>query len=201
MKLINSEFGKFVPVRYNNRIYYGGFQESLKDRGVKKFYRDRSCVITAFTNTYLYMYRKNENFTLDQYNDYQYWLYKIIRPKLWGVPTAEVLNLKLNRLRRAYPISLRSNILTDSFIKRKTIDEKVDFITRAISRDLPVIFFNWLSPKVNIMTHHGVTITEIEKAGDEYMLTISSWGKKYKISLNKFSNQLRTYSGFIYFEK
>ena len=45
MKLKRSKKGEFVPVIKNNKIYYGGYQNDLKEVGVSKFYRDRSCVV------------------------------------------------------------------------------------------------------------------------------------------------------------
>lgn len=201
MKLKRSRMGEFVPVIKNEKIYYGGYQNDLKEVGVSKFYRDRSCVVTAFTNTYLYLFRPFEEFSLDQFNDYQYWFFKILKPKIYGVPTARVLDFKLNKIRSAYHLKLKSHILEDFPLRRKSLDEIAGFISRAIGQNLPVIFFNWLSSSVDLMKHHGVTITEIEKYNDDYKLTISSWGKLYKISLKKFLDQKRTYTGLIYFER
>ncbi len=201
MKLKRSKKGEFVPVLRKNKIYFGGFQNMLKDMGVKKFYRDRSCVVTAFTNTYLYLFKDGEKFSYDEFNDYQYWFFKILKPKIYGIPTARVLDFKLNKIRSSYHLKLKSHILEDFPLKRKTIDEIANFISKAISKDLPLIFFNWTSRSIELMKHHGVTITEIEKYNDDYKITISSWGKMYKISLKKFLMQKRTYTGLIYFEK
>lgn len=201
MKLKRSKIGEFVPVIKNKKIYYGGYQNDLKEVGVSKFYRDRSCVVTAFTNTYLYLFRGEEKFNLDQFNYYQYWFFKILKPQIYGIPTARVLDFKLNKIRSSYHLKLKSHILEDSPLKRKTIDEIANFISKAISKDLPLIFFNWTSRSIELMKHHGVTITEIEKYNDDYKITISSWGKMYKISLKKFLMQKRTYTGLIYFEK
>lgn len=201
MKLRRSDYGEFVPVKDGDIIKYGGYQDSLKLRGVSKFYRDRSCVVTAFTNCYLYMYRPFEKFSLDEFNDYQYWFFKILKPKIYGIPSAKILDIKLNRLRKNYHINLKANFLYENFFIRKTIEEKARFIEEALNKDCPVIFFNWVSNKVKLMQHHGVTITEINKLEDDYQLTVSSWGRKYLISLREFSRQFRTYSGFVYFER
>ncbi len=201
MKLKRSKIGEFVPVIKNKKIYYGGYQNDLKEVGVSKFYRDRACVVTAFTNSYLYLFRGEEKFNLDQFNYYQYWFFKILKPKIYGIPTARVLDFKLNKIRSSYHLKLKSHILEDFPLRRKTIDEIANFISKAISKDLPLIFFNWTSRSIELMKHHGVTITEIEKYNDDYKITISSWGKMYKISLKKFLMQKRTYTGLIYFEK
>ena len=145
MKLKRSKIGEFVPVIKNKKIYYGGYQNDLKEVGVSKFYRDRACVVTAFTNTYLYLFRGEEKFNLDQFNYYQYWFFKILKPKIYGIPTARVLDFKLNKIRSSYHLKLKSHILEDFPQKRKTIDEIANFISKAISKDLPLIFFNWTS--------------------------------------------------------
>lgn len=201
MKLKRSKKGEFVPVLRKNKIYFGGFQNMLKDMGVKKFYRDRSCVVTAFTNTYLYLFKDGEKFSYDEFNDYQYWFFKTLRPKIYGIPTARMLDFKLNRIRKSYHLRLKSHILEDLPIKRHSMDQIANFINQALSKDLPVIFFNWLSKSVDVMKHHGVTITQLDKKEDDYILTLSSWGEVYKISLKEFLNQARTYTGFIYFER
>lgn len=201
MKLKRSKLGEFVPVIENGKIHYGGHQENLKYRKVPKFYRDRSCVVTAFTNVYLYLYRPKDKFTIEEYNDYQYWFYKILRPKAYGIPSAKVLDLKVNRLRRDYYLNLKAHFLNDSLICRKNINHVARFIKEGLAKDCPVIFFNWAGSKVDVMTHHGVVITEIEDKIDDYLLTISSWGRRYVISLREFSRQFRTYTGFMYFER
>lgn len=201
MKLKKSNLGEFVPVIENGIIHYGGHQDDLKYRKVSKFYRDRSCVVTAFTNVYLYMYRPNDKFTIEEYNDYQYWFYKVLKPKIYGIPTAKVLDLKVNRLRKDYYLNLKANFLNDSIICRKSKKEVVKFIEKGLSKDSPIIFFNWSSRKISVMTHHGVVITQIEKKGKDYLLTLSSWGRKYVISLDEFLKQFRTYTGFLYYER
>lgn len=201
MKLKNSKFADFVPVKKGEKLFYGGYQNMLKDRGVSKFHCDRSCVVTAFTNTYLYMFRPGEEFSYNEYNDYHFWIYKILRPKVYGIPTARILDLKLNRIRRAYHLSLKSNILELNPLDRKAFFKIVKFLKTALNRDLPVIFFNWLSLEYDFMSHHGVVITEMIEKNDDYILKISSWGRVYRLSLKKFLQRPRTYTGFIYFER
>lgn len=201
MKLKKSLKGDFVPIRENGKLLYGGYQNMLEKKGVVKFYRDRSCVVTAFTNVYLYLFRNDKIFDFDDYNYYQYWFFKVLKPKIYGIPTARILDFKLNRLRNSYHLKLKSHILEDSPISRKSIEDIAKFINGGLSKDLPVIFFNWLSIKYDFMNHHGVTITELIKKDEDYILTLSSWARLYKISLIDFLKQARTYTGFIYFER
>ncbi|MDD7306433.1 MAG: hypothetical protein PUG67_07565 [Peptoniphilaceae bacterium] len=201
MKLKKSKLGEFVPVLENGNIHYGGHQDNLKYRGVSKFYRDRSCVVTAFTNVYLYLYKPKEKYSIEEFNDYQYWFYKTFRPKIYGIPSAKILDLKVNKLRRAYHLNLKAHFLNDSLICRKNIGKVASFIKDGLEKDLPIIFFNWAGRKVDIMTHHGVVITEIEDKKEDYLITVSSWGRRYVLSLKEFAKQFRTYTGFIYYER
>ena len=201
MKLDKSTLGTFVPIRVPAGIYYGGYQNSLKEMGVSKFYRDRACVVTAFTNTYLYLYHKGEEFSLAEYNAYHYDFFKKLRPHANGVPTAKALARRAKRIIEDRNLLLDSHILEENLFKKIPLEEKIDFINHALSRDLPVIFINWMSTDVKVMRHHGVTITECNDMGDYYELVISSWGHKYRINFNQFDKQIRSYSGLIYFNR
>lgn len=201
MKLKNSKVGEFVPVRGKNGLYYGGYQNALGELGVSKFYRDRSCVVTAFTNAYLYMYHPDEKFTLEEYNNYHYDFYKKIRPHINGVPTAEALNRRVNRIRRDRDLNLYAYIMQEYIIRRHSTEEKIAFINEGLKKNCPVIFINWMSKNVKVLAHHGVTITECNDMGDYHELVISSWGRVYKVNFEIFDRQLKSYSGLIYFER
>ena len=169
--------------------------------GVNKFYRDRSCVVTAFTNTYLYLYHKDEIFTLEEDNAYHYEFFKKLRPHANGVPTALALDRRSKRIITDRNLKVNSHVMEDFIFKKKSKNQKIDFINEALYRDLPVIFINWLSPEVKVMSHHGVTITECNDMGDHHELVISSWGRPYRVDFDQFERQSRTYSGLIYFER
>ncbi|MBM0046313.1 hypothetical protein JNO63_04325 [Anaerococcus sp. mt242] len=201
MKLKNSKVGEFVPVTSKLGLYYGGYQNALGDVGVSKFYRDRSCVVTAFTNSYLYMYHPDEKFTLEEYNKYHYDFYKKIRPHINGVPTVEALNRRVNRIRRDRNLNLYAHIMQEFFVRRHSTEEKIAFINQGLSKNCPVIFINWMSRNVKVLAHHGVTITECNDMGDYHELVISSWGRVYKINFEIFDRQIKSYSGLIYFER
>ena len=201
MKLKNSKLGSFVPVRSDKGLYYGGYQNALLEMGVSKFYRDRSCVVTAFTNAYLYMYHPEEKFTLSEYNAYHYDFYRKIRPHINGVPTAKALNNRVNRIRRDRGLRLDGKVMQEFFFNNRPIEEKIAFINEGLRKNCPVIFINWMSRDVRVMRHHGVTITECNDMGDYHELVISSWGRVYKINFEIFDRQIRSYSGLVYFER
>lgn len=201
MKLKYSKVGEFVPVITKKGLYYGGYQNSLEDLGVPKFYRNRSCVVTAFTNAYLYMYHPNQKFSLEEYNSYHHDFYKKIRPHINGVPTVDALNHRVNRIRRDRNLNLYAYIMQEYFVRRHSSAEKIAFINEGLSKNCPVIFINWMSRDVKVLAHHGVTITECNDMGDYHELIISSWGNVYKINFEVFDRQMKSYSGLIYFER
>ena len=85
MKLSRSALSEFVPVIDGDRTYYGGFQNSLERKNVSKFYRDRSCVVTAMTNVYFYLFHRDREIPMDLYNEYHYYFFRSLRhlQRLW----------------------------------------------------------------------------------------------------------------------
>ena len=149
----------------------------------------------------LYMYHPDEKFTLEEYNHYHYDFYKKIRPHINGVPTAEALNRRVNRIRRDRDLNLYAYIMQEYIIRRHSTEEKIAFINEGLRKNCPVIFINWMSKNVKVLAHHGVTITECNDMGDYHELVISSWGRVYKVNFEIFDRQLKSYSGLIYFER
>lgn len=201
MKLSKSTFGEFVPVIDEDRIYYGGFQNSLERKNVSKFYRDRSCVVTAMTNVYFYLFHKERELSMDLYNEYHYYFFRSLRPRANGVPTVKSLDRRLDRVREDFDISLESKTLTETMVNKRPLTKKIAFIEEALSEDSPPIIINWLSNDIKVMKHHGVCITELNRVGDKHEVVVSSWGRVYRFILEDFERQFRTYTGLIYFKE
>ena len=110
--LNNWESGHFVPVFdvVSGKVYYGGHQRWLLDEGISKFYSDRSCGVTAITNTLIYMAQNNpekaglignnldvatdtnmKNIKKSDYSALQKSVYTRILPAIWGVPTVKTI--------------------------------------------------------------------------------------------------------------
>ncbi|MDD6919398.1 hypothetical protein [Anaerococcus sp.] len=201
MKLSRSAYGEFVPVIEKDKIYYGGFQNLLERKNVSKFYRDRSCVVTAMTNVYFYLFHKERELPIDLYNEYHYYFFKSLRPWANGVPTVKSLDRRLDRVREDFGISLESKTLTETMINKRPLGKKIAFIEEALDKDSPPIIINWLSNDINVMKHHGVCITELNRVGDKHEVVVSSWGRVYRFILEDFERQFRTYTGLIYFKE
>ncbi|MDD7383102.1 MAG: hypothetical protein PUG22_01805 [Peptoniphilaceae bacterium] len=199
-QLKNNLKNEFVPVKINGKYTYGGRQKDLEKFGVSKFMANRSCVVTAFTNSFLYTYRRGEKFSFEEYNSFQYKFYKILKPWINGIPTAKILDLRVNTLRKK-GYKLKSHFLYDTIFKKTTLEEKIEFIEYALNKDIPVILFNWQSKEIDILKNHAVVITKIYKSEDYHIINVSSWGKKYVINFDKFDKQFSLYKGFVYFER
>lgn len=201
MKLSRSAYGEFVPVVDGDRTYYGGFQNSLERKNVTKFYRDRSCVVTAMTNVYFYLFHRDREIPMDLYNEYHYYFFRSLRPWANGVPTVRSLDRRLDRVRDDFGIKLESKTLTETMVNKRPLGKKIAFIEEALAEDSPPIIINWLSTDVNVMKHHGVCITELNRVGDKHEVVVSSWGRVYRFILEDFERQFRTYTGLIYFKE
>ncbi|MDO5047635.1 MAG: hypothetical protein Q4D88_03705 [Anaerococcus sp.] len=201
MKLTRSSYKEFVPVIDGQKTYYGGFQNSLEPMGVSKFYRDRSCVVTAFTNVYFYLFHKERSIDIDTYNHYQYYFFRRLRPFVNGVATVGRLDRRLKLVREDMGLKLRSKRLVDNSIFKNPLAKKLAFIEEALAMDTPPILINWLSRDIRLMRNHGVCITELNKLGPKHEVVVSSWGRQYRFYLEDFDKQARTYTGLIYFIK
>ena len=201
MKLSRSAYGEFVPVIEKDKTYYGGFQNSLERKNVSKFYRDRSCVVTAMTNVYFYLFHKERELSMDLYNEYHYYFFRSLRPRANGVPTVRSLDRRLDRVRGDFDISLESKTLTETMVNKRPLSKKIAFIEEALAEDSPPIIINWLSNDIKVMKHHGVCITELNRVGDKHEVVVSSWGRVYRFILEDFERQFRTYTGLIYFKE
>lgn len=201
MKLIRSGYGEFVPVIENGKILYGGYQNSLGAKGVSQFFRDRSCVVTAFTNVYFYLLHRDMKIDIDIYNEYQYYFYRRIRPLINGVSTVGRLDRRLELVRDDMGIELKSKRLSENTLIRRPLGKKIAFIEEALAYDSPPILINWISNDIRVMRHHGLCITELNKVKGKHEVVVSSWGKPYKFYLEDFNKQFRDYSGLIYFSE
>ena len=198
MKLTRSK--EFVPVVRGNEKYYGGHQEWLKHEGLSKFFRDRACVVTAFTNTFFYLFRKGP-VDFDYYNKVQYEFYKRLRPKANGVPTAKSLLKRIDIINHALDLNLSYRLLEGNMIKKISLGQMISFINDGLAHDTPVILINWLSKNIDVMSHHGICITEMNEKAGKHQIVVSSWGRRHSFYLEDFYNQQRTYTGMIYFTK
>ena len=120
------------------------------------------------TNVYFYLFHKEKILDIDLYNEYHYYFYRRLRPHVNGIATVKSLDRRLNRVRDDMAIKLSSKTLTETLINRRPLARKIDFIEEALANDSPPIIINWLSKDIEVMRHHGVCITELNRLGDKH---------------------------------
>ena len=140
-------------------------------------------------------------FRSNQYNRVQYEFYKRLRPKANGVPTAKSLLKRIDIINDVLELNLSYRMIEGRIVKRLSLDEMISFINEGLGKDTPVILINWLSKDIDVMSHHGLCITEMNEKGGKHELVVSSWGRRHRFFLEDFYNQARTYTGLIYFTR
>ncbi len=217
---------QFVPIRYNNRTYYGGNQSWWS--GEKNNVSNYGCGIIAMSNMELYINDCNEVYTYQEYKDYankrmqeQYSLRKIP----FGAYT-----LLTNVMEKGLKEKLQENNINSSVEWAKTYSsEHAKAMIEAMLRcDIPVvasyykkeiiddyIFFkeeklkyyslNENECKMNYagkIGSHYFTITGIVEIydGNRYVKygRISTWGEEYYINLDEYTSRLSNFTNFLY---
>lgn len=190
----------FVRVTDGKNSFYGGYQGWLETGNVKKFYYDRSCVVTAVTDIYFYLFHSGKVIQRDHFDYIQKRFFNIIRPTATGVATAEILKKRLGVL-KGTDLEFKCEILKDNLATKSTFTEKKEFLKKHLSENHPLILFNWQSKDIDILKNHAVVVTGIDNEANNYTLTVSSWAKKYKIDLFTFDKQFSFYKALMSFEK
>lgn len=193
------DYQDFVNV---DGIHYGGYQGWLSSGGyVSKFWSDRSCGVIAACNTLFYMSRKNQlndeqsNITNENFMDLALYLYKYLKPKMYGIPTVPVMINGLNKYAESMNFEINPFLLVNPSTKLGT----VEYIKHALKRNYPIMMLTWNS-KINNLKYHWVTITGYycTKAGEHYIVT-SNWGKQEVFSLDQWFDEKSLYKGLLYF--
>lgn len=185
-------------------IHYGGYQAWISDEGfVSKFWSDRSCGVIAACNTLFYMARnnphnKNSNpaiITKENFLDLALYLYKFIKPRIYGIPTVATMIKGLNR----YAGSMNFDITPFLLVNPKTLIGTVEYIKHGLKRNFPIMMVTWNS-KIKNLSYHWVTITGYycTRSGEHFIIT-SNWGKEEVFSLDEWFADRSLYKGLLYF--
>ena len=117
------------------------------------------------------------------------------------MPTAKSLLRRIYIINHALGLNLSYRILEGNLIKRLSLGQMISFINEGLAKDTPVILINWLSRDIDITSHHGLCITELNEKAGRHEVVVSSWGRRHTFYLEDFYKQARTYTGLIYFTK
>lgn len=196
-------YKKFVKIDHVN---YGGSQRWLfSEKYTSKFRADRSCGVVAASNIFQYMSKNNKkadnnqenhNISIENFLEYSMEIYKYIKPRIYGIPTVNVMKRGLKR----YANSINHEIKTSELINSSNIWETIDFIKGAMEKDIPIMMITW-NTKIKNLVYHWVTITGYYKtiSGENFIIT-SNWGKKEVFSLDRWLESKSFYKGLLYFQ-
>ena len=191
----------FVKV---DNIHYGGYQGWLSSGGyVTKFWSNKSCGVIAAANTLFYMARNNPHnksknppiITKENYLDLALYLYKFIKPNIYGIPTVSTMIKGLKN----YAESMNFEITPFLLVNPTTLMGTVEYIKHGLKRNFPIMMVTW-NTRITNLAYHWVTITGyyVTSQGKHYIVT-SNWGKEEEFSLDEWFEEKSLYKGLLYF--
>ena len=198
------EQGSFVPIPFDGGVTYGGHQKWLTTLGIRSFYADRSCSVTAVTNLLIYMSQNHpktfgffgmEALTKEAYNAMQFEVYQCLRPKLWGVPTLSKVASVVERLSSAKGRALSTAKTEMAW----TFENVRAFLVEGLSQDCPVLMVSWNS-KIPDLALHWVTVTCVFESASGTQFVTSNWAKCRTYDLKKWVEEDSLYKAVIYFK-
>lgn len=194
-------YNDFVKI---DNIHYGGYQGWLSKEGhISKFWSNRACGLISATNIFYYMgaYHKGSispkkiNISKENFIDFALYLYKFIKPRIYGIPTIPIMIKGMNNYAKTMGIELTPFLLINPLTKSETIE----YIKDGLRKNYPIMMLTWNTNQRNLK-YHWVTITGYYKDIEEknYILT-SNWAKKENFSLDEWFDDKSLYKGLVYF--
>jgi len=197
------DYGGFVPVSESGGVYYGGYQGWLTDEGVSQFWADRSCGVTAASNTFHYMsenvYGKSNLYTESgitkgEFSNFQKAVYDYLSPAIWGIPTLSTM------ISRAEAYAASRNVSLSAYLDGSTWNATNvrNYIAGGLNQERPVMLLTWNSP-IPDLNYHWVTITRIYDVDSSIKILTSNWAGKTEYDFLTWVNGSSIYKGVIYF--
>lgn len=197
------DIGQFLPIKEGAKIYYGGYQEWLTELGIRKFFADRACGVTAASNLLCYLSMRYPELSVlfsqksmekSDFNSFQREIYDYFTPLIFGVPTIGKLIKVIEKYSRKKGKALKG-------VRPPTVwsvDNVKDYIITGLMNDSPVLILTWKSQTPQLAMH-WVTITCLFEDGKDTMMVTSNWGEKRTYDFNKWVNAPNFYKGVVYF--
>jgi len=182
---------------------FGGKQNWLLEHGItSKFWADRSCGVVAAANLIKFISENHldkrnlyQGQTKDDYIQLMSELYKILSPRIWGIPSLTKMEKGIMKYSKERGISLVSSKNTWLF----DMEEGSKFIRQGLALNSPVLLLTWNHSDKNFK-NHWITITGWDIVyGEEYM-TVSNWGQKRVYSYKEWAIERSLFKGAIYFQ-
>ena len=127
--------------------------------------------------------------------DLALYLYKFIKPNIYGIPTVSTMIKGLKN----YAESMNFEITPFLLVNPTTLMGTVEYIKHGLKRNFPIMMVTWNSRIANL-AYHWVTITGyyVTNQGKHYIVT-SNWGKEEEFSLDEWYEEKSLYKGLLYF--
>lgn len=198
------DYGGFVPVSVSGGVYYGGYQGWLTDEGISEFWANRSCGVTAASNTFHYMskhvYGKSNLYTKagitkGEFSDFQREVYDYISPAIWGIPTLSSMISQVEEYAASRNVPLTAYLDGSSW----NATNVRNYIAGGLNIERPVMLLTWNSP-IPDLSNHWVTVTRIYDVGSSIKILTSNWAGKTEYDFLTWVNGSSVYKGVIYFK-
>ena len=200
--LVNSTFGKFVPVYDGSNIFYGGNQEWYGTP--RKF---NGCGPVSAANITCYFAKKSEDIwgvlysystlSKNDFTSHMSDLYSIIMPGTLGASFSDfVRGIESFSSYRGAPLKMVRDNSEFTLINTST------YLQRGLNSDSPVAILNMQPFGEYEYKAHWMTVTEYYRLSDgTRYVTVSTWGERRVINYNEWFDSTRMYGGgLVYFK-
>lgn len=179
-------------VKKDEKLYYGGSQMWYGNK--KRIYN--GCGPIAAANIIYYLKQKKK--APISYKKTMEDLYKRINPGLIGLTSINKFIREVLSYGRYVGLYLNVEKLEKNNWNFN-YQSALSFIINGIIRDVPVAAFNLDFRKKSKFSWHWIVITGVTRESGEDYIFLSSWGRKYKLSFEKYFNSMKYGGGFVYF--
>lgn len=194
-----SSHENFINILDGKRHFYGGNQAWFKDEISKKV--GCSIVVAADITCYLSKNRamkglyKYEDVNIDNYILHMEEISKYLKVnESFGVISTIYFINKIEEFAADKGIELKSSWI--SLISK--YDNIVEFIKRALIKDIPVAMLMYKNPRLKEYDWHWMTITKIFIIEDKYYIKVATWGECKVFKLEDFY-RYSAYGTLVYF--
>lgn len=191
----------FLPICKDGTTYYGGYQGWLKDEGIKEFYSNRSCSVTAASNFFLHMiyckdHKEMEKIDYKIFNFYQKEIYRYIRPRPSGIISIGILDRSFSKYVKEKGLNFKKVVFKGEFSRANVLN----YIKSALEKNLPVLLLTWGS-ELKELSYHWITIIGLYSSDGHIVMVSSNWGELREYDFNRWFDSFSLYKGLIYWDE
>lgn len=153
----------------------------------------RACSVAALANVLVYEMEELLDSDAKNPEEWLLRLARLLRPKIYGVPTMRTF------MRGARRAGARFGLSLEPFLYRGPFDAQsvARFIAEGLTANHPVLLLTW-NHKESLFRYHWLTITAIATEGQDFRLTVSTWGRKREVLLSQYLSSKSRYRRLFY---